>query len=177
MAAARFEDAEKSLRRAINFAPADSELRGEAESALYLELPGLVVSNLLSQGRTEEARLVLGRAINISAEHPRYMQQLTALEADLNKGNFLATGIPVIEADGRAVIAAVNEELREYRGNFGKYPSSLSEMNKLLPPGKPPLEQFFISGYGTIGTGFQLELTNLNNHQQVLRIDHTGLLQ
>lgn len=177
IAATRYEEAEKSFRWAITLAPADSELRGEAERALYLELPSHMVRNLLSNGQFEEARTVLGRAINIAADHPDYMQQLTAMEADLNKGNFLEAGIPVIETDGRSVIKAVTEVLQEHHGAVGRYPVSISEVNRLLPPGDPPLEQFFVSRYSTTGAGYQLQLTNLNNRQQVLSIDHTGLLQ
>jgi hypothetical protein len=177
MATAAFEAAEKSLREANSLAPPDSELKTEAEGALYLQLPSLVVHNLLSRGLVEEARLVLSRAINIAAGHPDYVQQLTAMEADLNKGNLLGVPIPVVEVDGRAVLGAVNEVLREHHRLLGRYPSSLSEISKLLPPGEPPLEQFFISSYATTGMGFQLELTNLGNREQVLRIDHTGLLR
>jgi hypothetical protein len=177
MAAGAFKAAEKSLQTAKALVPEDSELKGDVETALYFQLPGLVVRSLLSTGQVEEARQVLKRAMNIASPYPQYMQMLTAMEADLNKSNLLGAGIPTIEIDGRAVLGVVNNALRSYQSQLGRYPSSLAAVNRMLPPGEPPLEVFFISGYRTTGSGFQLELTNRNNPEQVLRIDHTGLMR
>lgn len=161
------------LQHGIELAKAKGSSLDKLKDELEYAMPLLQAKELLVLGQPDQAEeILLGLAEKFDTDQKR-SGEISALQGALSQSRFLASARRDNE---RIVTREVRKRLSEFYIQHGVFPS-FAELNKLLPPEDPVLQNYEIVYFKAVPNAYRLVLRNLHNPENLLKIEATGLIK
>ena len=161
------------LQHGMELAKAKDSSFDELTNELEYAMPLLQAKELLVVGQPDQAEeILLGLAEKFATDQKR-SDEISALQGALSQSRLLASARRDNE---REVTHEVRKRLSEFYRQHGVFPS-FTELNKLLPPDDPVLQNYEIIYFKAAPNAYRLVLRNLHNPENLLKIEATGLIK
>lgn len=161
------------LQHGIELAKEKDSSFDELTDELEYAMPLLQAKELLVIGQPDQAEEILLELAEKFATDPKRSGEISALQGTLSQSRFLASARRDNE---REVTHEVRKRLSEFYRQHGVFPS-FTELNKLLPPDDPVLQNYEIVYFKAAANAYRLVLRNLHNEENLLKIEATGLIK
>jgi hypothetical protein len=139
------------------------------------ELPVSQVKEWLINGETDDAREMLDLLADRYANDEQHLVQIESLQGSLASAHRFQS---MKNADEKGVINAVRRIMRDYYREYKFYPPNYRVLNRILPPGHEALKNYEVVYFRSAQAGgYQLVLRNRDNHENLLTITATGLIE
>jgi hypothetical protein len=161
------------LQRGIELAEAKGSSLDELTNELEYSMPLLQAKELLVMGQPDQAEEILLELAEKFDTDQKRSDEISALQGALSQSRFLASARRDNERD---VTREVRKRLSEFYRQHGVFPSFV-ELNELLPPEDPVLQNYEIVYFKAVPNAYRLVLRNLHNPENLLKIEATGLIK
>ncbi len=171
-----YKQAWEQFEIARQIAPEDSPTRGRAEQELNYHLPLKQIQDRVNTGDFDRAEQLLNELLLTNQSAPDRISNIKTMLQNLKLMRSTSAGRS-LAVDHNVVVRQVRGLLEDFRRARGRYPIGYRELNNVLPPNRPPLQQFLVRHYEGTGAGYVLSLRNKFDPDQVLTIQKTGILR
>jgi hypothetical protein len=161
------------LLHGIELAEAKGSSLDELTNELEYSMPLLQAKELLVMGQPDQAEEILLELAEKFDTDQKRSDEISALQGALSQSRFLASARRDNERD---VTREVRKRLSEFYRQHGVFPSFV-ELNELLPPEDPVLQNYEIVYFKAVPNAYRLVLRNLHNPENLLKIEATGLIK
>ena len=171
--------AEHMFREVVRYAPAESNIRGEAQDELEYYLPLIRVQRALMDGNVAAAEKRLLDLQQKFDDRPSRRHEVNRILAGIqasggDPGDAVQTDSTI---DERLVAKKVQGALARYYGRNNRYPPSRTALADALPFDQSPLNAFEVERYSGGEYGYLLVLRSKTHAGQTVTLQSTGLLR
>lgn len=169
--------AEGHFQDALAAAERGGEVYRAALEELTYHLPLMRVERYVLEGQWQKAERLLQDLLEWHRDDERKSEHLVGLIAELRERSPSQGGVYTRKGDGERVVELVQRRLDRYRDKHGRYPHGYDELNKILPAGRYPLDDYDIVRYVGRGGSYGLTLRSKADPANQLTVQKTGLVQ
>jgi hypothetical protein len=162
------------LKHGIELAKEAGESADEINDELYYALPLLQAKELLVYGYPDQAETILIKLEERFSDDARRVGEIEGLLRAVPNSRRLAAAR---ESNEDLVTANVRKRMSDYYSEHGNFPPAYRDLNELIPPGDPVLENFEIILFKSYPNAYLIVLRNLYDKDSFIRIEATGLLK
>lgn len=169
--------AETHFQQALAEAGHGSEIYNAALEEMTYHLPLMRVERYVLTGQWSSAEQSLQDLLEMHQSDEEKSRHLVGLIARVRDQSPDQGGVYASPGAGRAAIEQVEGRLERFLEDNGRYPESYDELNRILPAGRYPLEDYDIVHYAGSGRAYGITLRSKANPDNLHVIQKTGLLR
>jgi len=168
------DTAQQEFRKALELSRRGSDPHRAAREELTFHLPFLRAEGFVRTEQWQKAERLLENLLQTHQNDVKKAEELAQLITLLRES---ARSRSDARRPGREVIRYVERRLEGFLRDKGRYPRGYEELNAVLVPGEPPMDDYEIVHYVGAGGAFGLTLRGKANPDNVLTVQRTGVVE